>query len=60
MQRSSVVLPEPEGPKSAVTPRPGSCQIDIQRKAGIGQREAGLDGGRVAQVMTLRLAGVKA
>ena len=44
MARRQVVLPQPEGPNSAVMPRPGSCMSTIQRKAATLHLQAHFDG----------------
>jgi hypothetical protein len=46
MQRSSVVLPEPERPNRAVMPLSRQVEIDVQREGRVGQAEAGADAHR--------------
>ena len=54
MQRSSVVLPEPEGPNSAVTPRAGQAQVDRQREARRSTRKRARDFGTHAPTFVAR------
>jgi hypothetical protein len=43
MHRNTLVLPQPDGPNSAVMPRPGAVNSDIQREAAEAAGKGDLD-----------------